>query len=131
MLEQPNGEDLILQARQTLLKELLPLLPEVGIYPALMIANAMAISGRQLHSALPQVKPDLEIYARLYSADVVQQVAEDDSQRQTAMMAKLASDIRAGEFDGILSGRLQSLLIDQVKNRLDTSNPKYLKTWQS
>lgn len=47
MSDQPDAQALLAQARKVLLQELLPLLPKERVYDALMVANAMAIAGRE------------------------------------------------------------------------------------
>src|SRR5213080_5033797 len=49
--DQPAGEALLDAARRLLLDELLALLPAERRYDGLMIANAMAIAGRELRDA--------------------------------------------------------------------------------
>ncbi len=46
-MTQPNAHQLLEIARATLLEQLLPALPGELRYPALMIANAMAIAARE------------------------------------------------------------------------------------
>ena len=47
MREQPQGADLLDAARDLLLAELLPKLPEAQRFAARMVANAMAIAARE------------------------------------------------------------------------------------
>ena len=43
------------------------------------------------------------------------------------MNKRFARDIRDGIFDGACAQGVQALLMDQVRARLQISNPKYLK----
>ena len=55
--DQPAGEALLEAARRLLLDELLALLPAERRYDGLMIANAMAIAGRELRDRLAISNP--------------------------------------------------------------------------
>ncbi|MBT8766711.1 DUF6285 domain-containing protein [Metapseudomonas boanensis] len=46
----PDATDLLVTAREALLRRLLPSLPEALHYEARMIANAMAIAARECHA---------------------------------------------------------------------------------
>ena len=94
--ETPEGSVLLAEARRVTMEELLPLLPEARRYDARMIANAMAIVGREL-SALRPPAPALK---------------------------SLASAIRAGKHD--MDVALRDRLAADVLSRLAVSNPKAL-----
>jgi aminoglycoside phosphotransferase (APT) family kinase protein len=94
--EQPEGSVLLAEARRLTIEELLPLLPEERRYDGRMIANAMAIAGREL-SALRPPAPELKA---------------------------LAAAIRAGKHD--MDATLRDRLAAEVVARLAISNPKAL-----
>ena len=94
--DRPEGSALLAEARRLTLEELLPLLPEQRRYEARMVANAMAIAGREL-------------------------IAFGPSASQTKA---LAAAIRAGKHDG--DQALRNRLAAVVLARLAISNPKAL-----
>lgn len=104
MRVEPSGAELLRAARETLLEELLPLLPEGGLYSARMIANAMAIAGRELAHAEVSVPLTL-----------------------APSLAELAAAIRAGRFDsGSARDALAAYLRETTRERLAVSNPRIL-----
>jgi aminoglycoside phosphotransferase (APT) family kinase protein len=94
--EQPAASVLLAEARRLLLDELLPTLPEDRRLEARMIANAMAIGGREIAAFRPE-SPD----------------------RRT-----LAAGIRAGRHDD--DPALRDTLAADLLARLAISNPKAL-----
>ncbi|TCZ53373.1 DUF6285 domain-containing protein [Roseicella aquatilis] len=87
MLERPDGANLLETARDVLLKELLPHLPEAQRFHARMVANAMAIARRE---GMADQAPAL---AALRAALDAPEGAAD------ALLARLAREIRAGAHD--------------------------------
>jgi aminoglycoside phosphotransferase (APT) family kinase protein len=94
--DEPNGAALLAEARRLLAEELLAQLPEARRYEARMIANAMAIAGREMASRTP---------------------AADD-------LKAFAADVRRGRHDTDAS--LRERLAADVLARLAISNPKAL-----
>jgi aminoglycoside phosphotransferase (APT) family kinase protein len=94
--EQPEGSVLLAEARRVAIEELLPLLPEARRYEARMIANAMAIVGRELTALRPSA-PEWK---------------------------SLAAAIRAGKHDA--DATLRDRLAADVLARLAVSNPRAL-----
>jgi aminoglycoside phosphotransferase (APT) family kinase protein len=94
--ERPDGAALLAEARRLLSEELLVQLPEARRYEARMIANAIAIAGRELAARTP---------------------AADESK-------KLAAAIRHGQHD--VDTALRNRLAADVLARLALSNPKAL-----
>lgn len=109
MRDLPTAEALLLQARKTLLEELLPALPQARHYEALMVASAMAMAAREI-------------------------AAQDRSAEEGAALAgllegapspeALAQAIRAGEKDG--EAAVHAYLLGEAAARLAISNPKLL-----
>ena len=97
MPDEPDGAALLRQARETLLEELLPALPEDERLNALMIANAIAIGARELDAA------------------AVEQAPGDP---------RLAAAIRRGDRDG--DAALHETLVRSCVARLKLSSPKAL-----
>jgi hypothetical protein len=86
MLERPDGAALLDTARDVLIEELLPHLPEAQRFAARMIANAMAIAAREARQGQAWQAESLAAIATL-------------TDRAAAPLAGFATAIRAGAFD--------------------------------
>jgi uncharacterized protein DUF6285 len=98
MKVEPGGRELLQVAREVLLEELLPRLPEGDRYAARMVANAMAIAARELGEPL---QPPVDT-------------------------ARLAAGIRAGRHDD--DARVLESLREITRARLAVSNPRILSS---
>ncbi|TEH32725.1 acyl-CoA dehydrogenase [Pseudomonas aeruginosa] len=117
-MTQPDVHELLDIARSTLLEQLLPALPGELRYPALMIANAMAIAARE--SRLGALAEDQE-RTRLAALVDEAPAALPDLRRQ------LARAIRLGSHDAPQNHRTLVETLRQVTlARLAISNPKAL-----
>ena len=97
MSDRPDGASILWQARETLLQELLPQLPESERLNALMIANAIAIGARELAGRETVDAPD---------------------------QADLAAAIRRGAHDA--DAALHERLMESCVDGLRLTNPKAL-----
>ena len=79
MRGQPTGEQLLETARGLLRDELLPALPADKRHAALMIANAMAIAGRQLKNGEAHDREELAALAALLPLPPTSSPKRDDS----------------------------------------------------
>ncbi|MBA6133276.1 MULTISPECIES: DUF6285 domain-containing protein [Pseudomonas] len=117
-MTQTHAHELLEIARQTLLEQVLPVLPGELRYPALMIANAMAIAARE--SRLGAHAEDQE-QARLAALVDEAPAALPDLRRQ------LACAIRQGSHDAV---QPRCTLVETLRQvtlaRLAISNPKAL-----
>ncbi|RKG97272.1 DUF6285 domain-containing protein [Corallococcus carmarthensis] len=114
MREQPEGAALLAVAREVLLRELLPGLPEDKAYAARMIANAMGIAERQLREGVgPQEVEHLALVALLQREGGLAELNRE-----------LAVRIRQGRFDG--NDEAWSLLWSATVQRVRESAPKAL-----
>lgn len=95
----PDAADLLTTAREALLRQLLPALPESLHYEARMIANAMAISAREQHAN--------------FGTDIVRE-------------RELASGIRRGRLD---DGATARELLAITCRKLQVSNPRLLAAY--
>ncbi len=117
--DRPAGEALLAAARRLLLDELLALLPAERRYDGLMIANAMAIAGRELCDGGAGPEAAAQRLSAFY---------EDATTAPEALARRLVADIRAGRFDdGAARERLVLLLRAELRGRLAISNPKALR----
>ncbi len=125
MRDRPSGAELLQIARETLLRELLPQLPEARRYTALMVANAIAIAAREAETRDADLQRALIQLAALYGEPIPAHAGEAAEAQLARLNARLAGDIRTGAFDD--NPRIPALLLDEVCARLRVSNPKYLK----
>ena len=116
MFERPDADGLLEAARDVLLRELLPHLPEAKRFEARMVANAMAIARRGMAAdpapVLAQVRGLLDMPD-----------AEPD-----ALLRRLAAEIRAGERDPGRPGSAPAAeaLVALTRLRCAVSNPRAL-----
>jgi len=127
MRNNPDATALLYIARDTLLDELLELIPEERRYAMRMAANALAIAAREAEIGEADLIDELRLLSELYGNDVVQAAGANLHERIAKINKRFARDIRDGIFDGACAQGVQSLLMDQVRARLRISNPKYLK----
>jgi len=71
MRNSPDAAGLLRVARDTLLDELLELLPEERRYAMRMAANALAIAAREAETAEDDLVKELRLLSELYGEDVV------------------------------------------------------------
>lgn len=128
MRNSPDAAGLLRIARDTLLNELLDALPEERHYAMRMAANALAMAAREAESGEADLVKELRLLSELYGEDVVQTAGANLHERIAKMNKRFARDIRDGIFDGACAQGVQALLMDQVRARLQISNPKYLKS---
>ena len=116
MLERPDAADLLEAARDVLLRELLPHLPEEKRFEARMVANAMAIARR---GAAEDPAPVLD---RLRGLLDMPDAGPD------ALLRRLAAEIRAGERDPGRPGAPAAVeaLVALTRLRCSVSNPRAL-----
>ena len=112
----PDARSLLATALDALRAEILPVVPPEKRYAALMIANALAMTERELSAP---IEAHALAAAMLY--DDPQMTAEDCERR-------LASDIEAGHFD--TPGARREAAFRAIKainaSRLAITNPKLL-----
>jgi hypothetical protein len=114
MHDLPHGPALLRLAREVLLDELLPLLPEERRLDARLVANAMAVAERGAEVSFVPILAELQSF---YG---------EGTQRD--LPRRFASDLRAGAFEGSASrdGPARALLWHLTIVRLRESNPRFL-----
>lgn len=127
MRNNPDAAGLLQIARETLLNELLELVPEERRYAMRMAANALAIAAREAETGEADLVEELRLLSELYGEDLVQSAGANLHDRIAKVNKRFAKDIRDGIFDGACEQGVQALLMDQVRARLRISNPDYLK----
>ncbi len=116
VLERPDAAGLLEAARDALLRELLPHLPESKRFEARMVANAMAIARR---GAAADPAP---VLARL------RELLDMPGAEPDALLRRLAAGIRAGERDPDRPGGAAAAeaLVALTRLRCSVSNPRAL-----
>jgi hypothetical protein len=127
MRNNPDAAGLLQIARETLLDELLELIPEERRYAMRMAANALAIAARETQAGDADLVDELRLLSELYGEDVVQDAGANLHERIAKINKRFARDIRDGIFDGACEQGVHALLMEQVRARLRISNPNYLK----
>ncbi len=127
MRNNPDAAGLLHVARETLLNDLLDLLPVERRYAIRMVANALAIAARETETGEDNLVKELRLLSELYGEDVVQAAGANLHERIAMMNKRFARDIRDGIFDGACAQGVQALLMDQVRARVRISNPSYLQ----
>jgi len=113
-----HTEDLLTTARQTLLQELLPVLPKSQHYACLMAANAIAISLRVSQAGDAPLRARANLLGEL-SEPVVNPTVEQVLAGERA----LAEAFRRGAYDG-RDAEVAARLHTQITARLRVTNPK-------
>jgi hypothetical protein len=114
MLERPEADNLLATAREVVLHQLLPALPEDYRFAARMVANAMAIARRAATADIGPAQAALD--AALGPA------------APAVLLPRLAAEIRAGQHD---PGRprhaeVAAALLVLTQLRCAVSNPRAL-----
>jgi hypothetical protein len=129
MRDYPDGADLLATARDLLREQLLGALPPELRTAALMVANAMAIAGRQLEA---RDDPQHAELASLQDLLDVPRGAPCDAQslrlELDALNRRLVLALRNGDADPgtQFAGRVRDHLHRVQHARLMQSNPRYL-----
>ena len=113
----PTGPALLALARDVLLHELMPLLPQEGHLTARLVANSMAIAEREAVAGEEPAQEILRELAKLYGDG-----------EQGLLLRRLAQDIRAGDFEeSQLSERhVREILWLHTITKLRNANPRFL-----
>ena len=115
MREPPEGPDLLATARDVVLKDLLPHLPEPQKFAARMVANAMVIAARE-------AKQDA------WQDDAAAEIARVLGDGSGDAMRRFAADIRAGVCDPGTARHDEAFRILRkiARRRSEVSNPRVL-----
>ncbi|MBO9547914.1 DUF6285 domain-containing protein [Pseudomonas sp.] len=118
-MNQPDAHDLLLTAREAVLKQLLPALPTHLHYEARMVASALLIASRELAQG-----PSCAAIERQALASLLQGQALPEEQARH----ELAQRIRRGAYDPMGEARSRLLMALRAINRaqLSIDNPKVL-----
>lgn len=125
MRDRPGGAELLWQAREVMLRELLQHLPEEKKYDGLMIGAAMATAARELEAGDSPLRRAHAELSEVYGDSAMQpSEAAQLEEELLQLFSRLAQDIRAGRMDA--DGRIHALLRELTIDKLRESNPKLL-----
>jgi hypothetical protein len=119
-MNQPDARELLATARELLLKQLLPALPESLNYEARMIASAMAMALREMEQASACAQAETQALAGVLGAH------GQAGASLAGARAQVARNIREGLYDmrGPARERLFDALRAITRAQLRISNPK-------
>ena len=117
-MNRPDAPELLAAARETLMNDVFPAVPEHLRYEVRMIASAMGIAARE---AAAQSQTEVDLFSEVLPESIAVSSTSSDDARRT-----IAKAIRAGVFDtpGAQQEKLQVALAETVYNALMISNPK-------
>ena len=126
-MTQPNAIELIETARDVLLEQLLPALPESLHYECRMIASAMAMACREIELAPMAEQVEEQRLAQVLGIRSLASPGPQDAR------VSLSQSIRRGKYDqpGDCRDTVLSALTKITRARLSISNPKALVDEQS
>ncbi|HEX3525077.1 MAG TPA: DUF6285 domain-containing protein [Stellaceae bacterium] len=121
MRDLPTGPALLAFARDVLLRDLMPLLPEEAHLEARLVANSMTIAERE---AVAGEEPEQEILCEL------EKLYGELGNGTRELLARLARDLRGGAFEGseLREHQARSILWCLTIAKLRSANPRFLNT---
>ncbi|WP_029654349.1 DUF6285 domain-containing protein [Marinobacter daepoensis] len=123
-MNHPDASELLAAARETLMKEVFPAVPDSLHYEIRMIASAMGIAAREAEQREAAIQEEMSLCSRLLPKTVVVGTTSQDEARRA-----LARAIRAGQFDQEAQGSaLYEALQQMVQSALRVSNPRLANT---
>jgi hypothetical protein len=121
MGDRPAGADLLAIARETLLREVLPGLPEERRVAALMVARAIEIVQREATAGDAATRAAIAAVAALYGEPAPTDTPDAAWQRSAK---RLADDLRAGRLDAAQRDAAWRALFAHADARVAESNPR-------
>ena len=130
MQDRPSAAELLRIARETLVGELLPLLPEERKLDVLIIANVMAIAAREAAFGEAPLRAELARLAALYGDKPPPD--EPLAAAVERLSRRLAADLRRGAFeddaaDAAKLAEARGHLLETTLQKLRENNPRYLE----
>jgi Domain of unknown function (DUF6285) len=116
MPDLPTGQSLLALARDVLLNDLMPLLPEEARLDARLVANSMAIAEREAAAGEEPAQEIIRELEKLYG------------DREQELLRRFAHDIRAGHFEKseLNEGYVREILWQLTIAKLRSANPRFL-----
>lgn len=130
MRDDPAGADLLETARTVLREELIDLLPVEQRLAALMVANAMAISARQLRAGDDPERLELSSLAVLLGVTIDAQTRTAVREALILLNQSLCQEIRSGgaDYGSAKHSAVYAHLRKVIQQKVMESNPRYLNT---
>ena len=121
MPDLPTGQTLLALARDMLLNDLMPLLPEEARLDARLVANSMAIAEREAETADYLRKTITRNLEELYDSQAW-------GERPKDLLRRFARDLRVGTFSSSepLERRAREILWLLTIAKLRRANPRFL-----
>jgi hypothetical protein len=121
MPDLPTGQTLLALARDVLLNDLMPLLPEEARLDARLVANSMAIAEREAETADDLRKTTTRELEELYDSRMRGEELKD-------LLRRFARDLRVGTFSSSepLERRAREILWQLTIAKLRRANPRFL-----
>ena len=121
MPDLPTRRTLLALARDVLLNDLMPLLPEEARLDARLVANSMAIAEREAETADDLRKTITRNLEELYDSRVLGEKPKD-------LLRRFARDLRVGTFSSSepLERRAREILWQLTIAKLRRANPRFL-----
>ena len=126
MRQRPGPDELERLAAAILGDNPLPEDPKARSYEQRLAAKALSIAAYDREHGTADLAEELRLFAALWDDETVAAAADDDESRVAVLNRRLATEIRAGDWDSAPPA-LETLLTTQVRARLARTNPKYLK----
>ncbi len=118
-MNHPDASELLAAARETLMEDVFPAVPENLHYEIRMIARAMGIAAREAKQREQASHHEVSFCSELFPESVFVGTTSQEEARRV-----MARAIRAGQFDGEAAGaNLHEILRQIVHNALMISNP--------
>ena len=119
MRDLPTAPALLALARDVLLRDLLPLLPQEAHWDARLVANSMAIAEREV---LAGEEPRQEMLGE------VQKLYGETGSQKLGLLARLAHDLREGAFESSeqCERGARDILWRLTIAKLRSANPRFL-----
>jgi hypothetical protein len=121
MPDLPTGQTLLGLARDVLLNDLMPLLPDEARLDARLVANSMAIAEREAETADDLRKATTRELEELYDSRARGEEPKD-------LLRRFARDLRVGTFSSSesLERRAREILWQLTIAKLRRANPRFL-----
>jgi Domain of unknown function (DUF6285) len=128
MRDLPNGPALLALARDVLLADLLPLLPEEHRLDARLVANAMAVAEREAAAGDTPERAIARELEMLYRDGLQSNPSPQVGDPKLESLRRLAQDQRQGAFEGSPERErtARSILWRLTFARLREGNPRFL-----
>ena len=127
MHDRPHAAELLKAAHAAITDDILPALQEPLRYTGLMIANALAIAGREIAAGDAPARAEYLRLCALLSEEPRPLTGDALREAVGELNRRLGCNIRAGLLDGEARARLLDHLRQTTFEKLAVSNPKALQ----